>query len=132
MPDINRRKMMTTNTIMTVDDSPSMRQMVGFTLKGAGYDVVEAGNGKEALEKMNQHSVVLLLVDLNMPVMNGIELIRNIRQGNVNQFVPIIMLTTESQDAKKREGKEAGATGWIIKPFQPNELLAVVRKVVGK
>lgn len=123
---------MTTNTIMTVDDSPSMRQMVGFTLKGAGYDVVEAGNGKEALEKMNQHSVVLLLVDLNMPVMNGIELIRNIRQGNVNQFVPIIMLTTESQDAKKREGKEAGATGWIIKPFQPNELLAVVRKVVGK
>lgn len=123
---------MTTKTIMTVDDSSSMRQMVGFTLKGAGYQVVEAGNGVEALERMGQQPLDLLLVDLNMPIMNGIELIRNIRQGTENQFVPIIMLTTESQDAKKREGKEAGATGWIIKPFQPEQLLAVVKKVLGE
>ena len=123
---------MTMKTIMTVDDSSSMRQMVGFTLKNAGYNVVEAGNGMDALEKMGRHNVHLLLVDLNMPIMNGIELIRKVRQGMENQFVPIIMLTTESQDAKKREGKEAGATGWIIKPFKPDQLLAVVKKVLGE
>lgn len=123
---------MTMKTIMTVDDSASMRQMVEFTLKGAGYHVLEAGNGKEALEKMGPNPVDLLLVDLNMPVMNGIELIRNIRQGSVNKFVPIIMLTTESQEVRKREGKEAGATGWIIKPFDPNQLLSVVKKIIGE
>lgn len=122
---------MTMKKIMTVDDSSSMRQMVGFTLKGAGYDVVEASNGKEALERMIGNSVDMLLVDLNMPVMDGIQLIREIRKNESHRFVPIVMLTTESQEIKKREGKEAGATGWIVKPFKPEQLVAVVKKVLG-
>lgn len=117
--------------IMTVDDSSSMRQMVGFTLKDAGYDVVEAVNGKDALDKIVGNSVDMMLVDLNMPIMNGIELIKNVRQNNAHKFVPIVMLTTESQDSKKKEGKAAGATGWIVKPFKPEQLLAVVKKVIG-
>ena len=122
---------MTMKKIMTVDDSSSMRQMVGFTLTNAGYNVIEASNGKEALERMNGNSVDLLLVDLNMPVMDGIQLIREIRKNDAHRFVPIVMLTTESQEVKKREGKEAGATGWIIKPFKPEQLVTVVKKVLG-
>lgn len=117
--------------IMTVDDSSSMRQMVGFTLKDAGYDVVEAVNGKDALEKIETMPVDMLLVDLNMPIMNGIDLIKNVRQNTAHRFVPIVMLTTESQELKKKEGKAAGATGWIVKPFKPEQLLAVVKKVLG-
>ncbi len=118
-------------SVMTVDDSSSMRQMVGFTLKDAGYSVVEAVNGQDALEKLTKSSVDLLLVDLNMPIMNGIDLIKNVRQDSHYKFTPIVMLTTESQDIKKKEGKAAGATGWIVKPFKPEQLLAVVKKVIG-
>lgn len=116
--------------IMTVDDSASVRQMVSFTLQEAGYDVVEACDGADALSKLQTNPVNMIITDLNMPVMDGITLIKNVRAGSISKFVPIIMLTTESQDAKKMEGKSAGATGWIVKPFKPEQLLAVVKKVL--
>ncbi|WP_031385693.1 response regulator [Desulfonatronum thiodismutans] len=115
--------------IMTVDDSSSVRQMVGFTLKDAGYEVVEAVDGKDALTKLSG-TVDMIITDLNMPNMDGIELIRQVRALPNYKFVPIVMLTTESQAEKKQVGKEAGATGWIVKPFKPDQLLAVVKKVV--
>jgi two-component system, chemotaxis family, chemotaxis protein CheY len=118
-------------TIMTVDDSTSVRQMVSFTLKEAGYDVVEACDGKDALNKISNASLNMVVTDLNMPNMDGIELIKNIRSNSKYRFIPIIMLTTESQDSKKMEGKAAGATGWIVKPFKPDQLLAVIKKVMG-
>jgi two-component system chemotaxis response regulator CheY len=118
-------------TIMTVDDSVSVRQMVSFTLKEAGYEVVEAEDGKDALEKLKGSTVNMIIADLNMPNMNGIELIKNVRANSAFKFIPIIMLTTESQDTKKAEGKAAGATGWIVKPFKPDQLMTVVKKVLG-
>lgn len=118
-------------TIMTVDDSVSVRQMVSFTLKEAGYEVVEAEDGKDALAKLKGSPVNMIIADLNMPNMNGIELIKNVRADAAFKFIPIIMLTTESQDAKKAEGKAAGATGWIVKPFKPDQLMSVVKKVLG-
>ncbi len=117
--------------IMTVDDSASVRQMVSFTLKQAGYQVVEAVDGKDALSKLHGAAVQMVLTDLNMPNMNGIELIRNVRADPGCKFIPIVMLTTESQAEMKQEGKAAGATGWIVKPFKPEQLLAVVKKVLG-
>ncbi|MEW5800961.1 MAG: response regulator [bacterium] len=122
-------------TIMTVDDSSSVRQMVRFTLNEEGYQVIEAANGQDALDKMGPVSaaggrVDMVITDLNMPVMNGIELIREIRKRSDSRFIPVIMLTTESQNEKKMEGKAAGATGWIVKPFRPDQLLAVVKKVL--
>ncbi len=117
--------------IMTVDDSSSIRQMVGFTLNEAGYNVMEAVDGKDALNKLNGNPVNMLITDLNMPNMDGITLIKNVRSNSATRFVPIIMLTTESQAAKKMEGKAAGATGWIVKPFRQEQLLAVVKKVLG-
>jgi two-component system chemotaxis response regulator CheY len=117
--------------IMTVDDSASIRQMVGFTLKDAGYQVVEAMDGRDALSKLKGATVNMVITDLNMPNMDGIELIRNLRATSACKFIPIIMLTTESQAEKKQEGKAAGATGWIVKPFRPEQLLAVVKKVLG-
>lgn len=117
--------------ILTADDSSSVRQMVSFTLKGAGYEVIEAVDGKDGLAKANSHSVHMVLTDLNMPNLNGIDLIKSLRSEPKYKFIPIVMLTTESQDAKKQEGKAAGATGWIVKPFQPEQLLAVVKKVLG-
>jgi two-component system, chemotaxis family, chemotaxis protein CheY len=118
-------------TIMTVDDSASVRQMVSFTLRDAGYQVVEAVDGKDALSKLGGVPVQMIITDLNMPNMDGIELIRNVRRDSSSKFVPIIMLTTESQAEKKQEGKSAGATGWIVKPFKSEQLLAVVKKVLG-
>lgn len=118
-------------TIMTVDDSTSVRQMVSFTLKGAGYDVVEASDGKEAVSKLNGSALHMVITDLNMPNLDGIGLIRAIRANPSYKFIPVIMLTTESQASKKEEGKSAGATGWIVKPFKPEQLLAVVKKVLG-
>lgn len=118
-------------TVMTVDDSASIRQMVGFTLKGAGYDVIEAEDGKDALAKLDGRQVHMIIADLNMPNLDGIALIREVRSSMAYKFVPIIMLTTESQEAKKTEGKKAGATGWIVKPFKPEKLLSVVKKVLG-
>lgn len=117
--------------IMTADDSASVRQMVGFTLKDAGYDVLEAVDGQDALSKLNESQVSMLITDLNMPNMDGIELIKQIRNQQQFKFMPIVMLTTESQNSKKQEGKSAGATGWIVKPFKPEQLVAVVKKVLG-
>lgn len=117
--------------IMTVDDSSSVRQMVSFTLKSVGYNVIEAIDGNDALTKLNGTQVNMIITDLNMPNLDGIGLIRNVRASSNYRFIPIIMLTTESQISKKQEGKAAGATGWIVKPFKPEQLLSVVKKVLG-
>lgn len=117
--------------IMTADDSTSVRQMVRFTLQQAGYAVVEAADGQDALNKLKRSSVNMLITDLNMPNMDGIELIQQVRALPQFKFMPIIMLTTESQTVKKQMGKAAGATGWIVKPFKPEQLTAVVKKVLG-
>ena len=117
--------------IMTVDDSSSIRQMVNFTLNEAGYTVVEAVDGQDALNKLNGTSVNMIITDLNMPNMDGITLIKNVRASAATKFLPIVMLTTESQAEKKMQGKAAGATGWIVKPFNQEQLLAVVKKVLG-
>ncbi|QYK01519.1 response regulator [Shewanella psychrotolerans] len=116
--------------ILAVDDSASMRQMVGFTLKTAGFDVTEACNGDEALNAAKNGSYDLVISDVNMPVMDGITLIKNLRTLPEYKFTPLLMLTTESGTDKKQEGRNAGATGWIIKPFNPDQLLATVNKVL--
>ncbi len=118
------------HVIMTADDSASIRQMVSFTLKDAGYEIVEAVDGKDALEKIGAKKIHMLITDLNMPNIDGIELITQVRAMPEYKFMPIIMLTTESQAGKKQEGKAAGATGWIVKPFKPAQLIAVVKKVL--
>jgi two-component system, chemotaxis family, chemotaxis protein CheY len=120
-----------TKTIMTVDDSASVRQMVSMTLREAGYQVAEAVDGKDALTKLIGAAVHMVLTDLNMPNMDGIELIRRLRANPCCKFIPIVMLTTESQPEKQQEGRAAGATGWIVKPFDPKQLLAVIKKVLG-
>ena len=122
---------MTTKTIMTVDDSASVRQMVTFTLRDAGYTVIEACDGKDALSKVENQPLNMVLTDLNMPNLDGIGLIRALRANPACKFIPIIMLTTESQAERKQEGQAAGATGWIVKPFKPEQLIAVVKKVLG-
>jgi two-component system chemotaxis response regulator CheY len=115
-------------TIMTADDSASVRQMISFTLKNAGYDVVEAVDGKDALTKLSGGAVNMLITDLNMPNMDGIELIKQVRALPSYKYIPIVMLTTESQDQKKQAGREAGASGWIVKPFRGEQLLMVAKK----
>lgn len=118
---------------LIVDDSNSMRQMVGFALKSAGFEVIEGSNGQEALDRLTAAPggrVDLIVTDLNMPIMDGLTFIRNARTRPACRFTPILMLTTESQDSKKAEGKAAGATGWIVKPFQPDQLLKVIQKVL--
>lgn len=115
--------------IMTVDDSSSMRQMVAFTLERAGYEVIQAVDGKEALSKLTG-GIDLFLADLNMPNMDGIELTKRLRAIPDYRFVPIVLLTSESHAERKQEGKAAGATGWIVKPFEPDKLVAVVKKVM--
>ena len=117
--------------IMVVDDSASMRQLIKFTLSGAGYDVIEAVDGLDAMKKLNGHQVHLIIADINMPNMDGIELIRKVRIHREHKFTPIIVLTTESQKSLKEEGKVAGATGWIVKPFTQKQLLMVIEKVLG-
>jgi two-component system, chemotaxis family, chemotaxis protein CheY len=117
-------------TIMAVDDSASVRQVVAFTLRGGGYEVIEAVDGRDALGRL-AGPVHMVITDLNMPNMDGIELIRAIRGMGDYRAIPIVMLSTESQDAKKQAGKAAGATGWIVKPFRPEQLLAVIKKVLG-
>jgi two-component system, chemotaxis family, chemotaxis protein CheY len=118
-------------TILSVDDSNSIRQMAAFTLKGSGYEVIEAADGKEGLEKAKAKTVDLVLTDQNMPVMDGLTLIKSLRAIPAYKSVPILMLTTESGDVMKSQGKAAGATGWIVKPFDPAKLLEVVKKVIG-
>ncbi len=117
--------------ILIVDDSPTMRQMVSFTLREAKFDVLEAEDGQDALKKVEKEKFDLILTDLNMPIMDGITFIRNARGLPGTKYTPILMLTTENQAEKKSEGKAAGATGWIIKPFDPTKLLAVIGKVLS-
>jgi two-component system, chemotaxis family, chemotaxis protein CheY len=115
---------------LIVDDSASMRQLVSFTIQGAGHAVLVAENGKDAISKLKDQKVDFVITDLNMPDMDGIALIRELRKAPAHQFVPIIMLTTETQETKKQEGKQAGASGWIVKPFSPAQLMEVVRKFI--
>ena len=117
--------------ILTADDSASMRQMVSFTLKGAGYQVVEAVDGKDALQKAQTEKADLVLTDVNMPNMDGISLVKQLRAIPDYKFTPILLLTTESAMDKKQEGKAAGATGWLVKPFNPDQLLTTIKKVLG-
>jgi len=117
--------------ILIVDDSASILQVERLVLSEAGYEVVQATDGQDALAKLNGTPMHLVLTDLNMPRLDGIGLIRAIRTNPVHRLVPVVMVTTESKDAKKQEGKAAGATGWIVKPFTPEQLLAVVKKVIG-
>lgn len=120
-----------TTKVLAVDDSASMRQMVAFTLKGAGYEVDEAEDGQQALNKAKSGKYDIIISDVNMPVMDGITFIREVRGLSNYKFIPILMLTTESTTDKKQEGKAAGATGWIVKPFNPEQLLATIKKVTG-
>ena len=117
--------------ILAVDDSPSMRQMVAFTLKSAGFDVTEAEDGLVALEKAKSGHFNLVLADVNMPNMDGITLVRELRQLPEYRFTPLLILTTEAGQDKKMEGKQAGATGWLVKPFNPEQLVATVQRVLG-
>lgn len=117
--------------LLIVDDSTSMRQMVAFALTSGGYSVREAEDGQVALDIARNQRFDAVVTDVNMPVMDGITLIRELRQLPAYKFVPILMLTTESSGDKKMEGKAAGATGWLVKPFDPDQLLATVRKVLG-
>jgi two-component system chemotaxis response regulator CheY len=116
--------------ILTVDDSSTMRQMITFTLKGASYEVLEAGDGVDALEVAKGKKLSLIITDVNMPRMDGITLVQRLRALPEFKFTPILVLTTESDAAMKQKGKEAGATGWIVKPFSPEKLLDVVNKVL--
>ncbi len=118
-------------TILTIDDSASIRQMVGLTLKVAGYQVIEAHDGADGLSKAISNTVNAVVTDLNMPVMDGITFIRKYRAHPASKGVPIILLTTESDEKLKSQAREAGATGWIVKPFKQDQLLAVIKKVAG-
>ena len=116
--------------IMFVDDSKTIREMLGFTLQGAGYETLQAEDGVDALNVIGDTKVDLVITDLNMPNMDGITLIKKLREHPVHRATPILVLTTESQDEKKMEGKQAGATGWIVKPFTPDKLLATIDRVL--
>jgi two-component system, chemotaxis family, chemotaxis protein CheY len=115
--------------VLIVDDSKTMRDMVAFTLRGAGFSVVEAEDGQKALALLRSTTVDLTITDLNMPNMDGVTLIRNMRADPRHRSVPILMLTTEGDPANKAQGRAAGATGWIVKPFEPDKLVAVAHKV---
>lgn len=117
--------------ILLVDDSDSMRLMIGFTLRNAGYKVVEAVDGEDALKKITANAIAMLVTDLNMPKVDGIELIRRVRALANYKYIPIVMVTTESQEEKKQAGRAAGATGWIVKPFKGDQLVTVVKKLFG-
>jgi two-component system, chemotaxis family, chemotaxis protein CheY len=116
--------------ILTVDDSATVRQMVAFTLKGAGHSVIEATDGRDALSKLGS-PLAMVITDLNMPSLDGIGLIKELRNDPRTKYLPIVVLTTESETTKKQEARAAGATAWIVKPFRPEQLLAVVQKVIG-
>ena len=118
------------HSILAVDDSASMRQMVSFTLKNAGYNVVEAVDGQDALEKAGTRDFDLVLTDQNMPRLDGIGLTKKLRDNPQFKTTPILILTTESSDQMKQAGRSAGATGWLVKPFDPTKLIEVIKKVV--
>ncbi len=117
-------------TIMVVDDSASIRQVVNLTLKKSGYDVIEATDGRDALSKLAGRKVNLIVCDVNMPNMDGIMFLKSLKSTDAYRFTPVIMLTTESQEARKQEGKAAGARAWVVKPFKPDQMLDAVSKLV--
>jgi two-component system chemotaxis response regulator CheY len=117
-------------TIMIVDDSASLRQVVGIALKGAGYEVLEGRDGADALSKLSGQKIHLIISDVNMPNMDGISFVKALKLLPNYKFTPVIMLTTESQEEKKREGQAAGAKAWVVKPFKPEQLLGAVQKLV--
>jgi two-component system chemotaxis response regulator CheY len=117
--------------ILAVDDSNSMREMVAYTLRAAGFDVAEAPDGADALEMAKKENFRLVLCDVNMPRMDGISLVKALRQLPDYKFTPLLMLTTESGPEKKQEGRAAGATGWLVKPFNPEQLISTINKVIG-
>lgn len=118
--------------IMAVDDSVTMRQMVGLTLKGAGHEVLTAGDGDEALEMLRESAPVdLVITDVNMPRMDGITLVRELRRLPQYRGIPLLVLTTEASSEKKAAGREAGATGWLVKPFNPEKLLSTIQRVLS-
>ena len=118
-----------TKKVLAVDDSKTMRDMVNFTLSGAGFEVIEAEDGVQALKKLGNSTVDLIITDVNMPNMDGITLIRELRANPAHKATPILVLTTESDSDKKNAGRSAGATGWVVKPFDPEKLIATVAKV---
>ena len=117
-------------TILVVDDSASLRQVVQLTLKSAGYDVIEACDGKDALSKLDGKKVHLIISDVNMPNMDGITLLREVKKHGTYKVTPVIMLTTDAGESRKQEGQAAGAKAWVVKPFQPQQMLAAVSKLV--
>jgi len=117
-------------TILIVDDSISIRQVVGMTLRANGYDVLEACDGKDALAKLTGQKINLIISDVNMPNMDGITMLKEIKQMPAYRFTPVIMLTTEGSDQKKEEGKAAGAKAWVVKPFKPEQMLVAVQKLI--
>ncbi len=117
-------------TIMIVDDSASLRQVVGIALRGAGYEVIEGCDGRDALSKLSGRKVNLIISDVNMPNMDGITFVKELKQMPSYKFTPVIMLTTESQEAKKQQGQAAGAKAWVVKPFKPEQMLGAVQKLV--
>jgi two-component system chemotaxis response regulator CheY len=116
--------------IMVIDDSVSLREVVGISLRGAGYDVIEACDGRDALAKLDGRKVQLMICDVNMPVMDGISFVKEVKQLPRHRFVPIIMLTTESRESRKVEGQLAGAKAWVVKPFRPDQMLRAVAKLI--
>lgn len=117
-------------TILVVDDSTSIRQVVSMTLKGAGYQTLEASDGKDALAKINGVKIHLVISDVNMPNMDGLTLLKELKSRPDTKFTPVIMLTTESEAGKKEQGRAAGAKAWVVKPFQPQQMLAAVNKLI--
>lgn len=118
-------------TVMVVDDSASLRQVVRMALSSAGYEVIEATDGQDALDKLAGAKIQLVISDVNMPRMDGITFVKQLKEKSEYRFVPVIMLTTEGQDQKKEEGRAAGAKAWMVKPFQPEQMLAAVSKLLG-
>ncbi len=117
-------------TILIVDDSASVRQVVGIALRGAGYEVIEGNDGTDGLKKLDGRKVHLIISDVNMPLMDGISFVKEVKKLAAYRFTPIIMLTTESDEMRKLEGQSAGAKAWVVKPFQPAQMLAAVSKLV--
>jgi len=118
-------------TILVVDDSSSLRQVVSISLKGAGFNVIEACDGKDACSKLDGNKIHLIISDVNMPNMNGIEFLKQVKSNPNYKFTPVIMLTTESQDDMKKQGQAAGAKAWMVKPFKPDQMLNAVSKLIA-
>ena len=117
-------------TVMIIDDSPSIREVVGIALRGAGYKMLEACDGRDALDKLDGIKVHLIICDVNMPIMDGITFVKEVKKIPDYKFTPIIMLTTESREARKQEGQMAGAKAWVVKPFRPAQMLNAVSKLI--